>query len=324
MEIVPVERVSFWRTMAEFMGKAPTPKPKKNVRAPAQPVRLHDAAARSRANQRRRQNFSRSLRHFESLLPDASIARRIARPHVDFVPLFRFVRSRILWVIVFFAAVLASLVTWAHTDDRWFIYREDVQFNGLSYLDADELWQASQLEGWQVFWIDANEVRRLLLQNPYVADVQVHISQLGAKVTADVTEVRPVMLWTTDSGTYWLRDDGLVLEPRGETPPGLSSIIDVTAAATLPGAVAGSAIDPEVLRSAQALVNRLPGITTLRYNEMVGLNFQLPDVGYWVYWGHDAGVEKKLNNLAAAETLLRSRRAEGAVIDVRFDRPYIK
>lgn len=306
------------------MGKAPNPKLKKNVRPAEQPVRLHNAAARSRASQRRRQNFSRHLRHFESLLPDASTARRIAWPHIDLAPLLRFVRSRLLWVIVVLVVTLVGLVAWMHTDDRWFIYREDVHFNGLSYLDADELWQASQLDGWQVFWIDANEVRRLLLQNPYVGDAQVHISYVGAKVTTDITEVRPVMLWTTDSGTYWLRDDGLVLEPRGETPPGLYTIVDVTSAATLPGAVSGSAIDPEVLRSAQALVNRLPGITTLRYNAIVGLNFQLPGTGYWVYWGDDAEVEKKLGNLAAAETLLRSGRTDGVVIDVRFDRPYIK
>ena len=264
------------------------------------------------------------MRRFESLLPDAPVARRISLPHVDLSPVLGFVRSRLLWVVVLVVVAISALVAWVHTDDRWFIYREDVHFNGLSYLDADELWQASELDGWQVFWIDANEVRRLLLQNPYVADAQVHISQLGAKVTVDITEVRPVMLWTTDVGTRWLRDDGLALEPRGETPPGLHAIVDAPAAATLPGAAAGTAIDPEVLQSAQALVNRLPGITTLRYNAIVGLNFQLPDAGYWVYWGDDAEVEKKLANLAAAETLLRTGRAEGVVIDVRFDRPYIK
>ena len=49
------------------MAKASKKKKKKSVRAPAQPVRLHDAAARSRANQRRRQKFSRHMRRFESL-----------------------------------------------------------------------------------------------------------------------------------------------------------------------------------------------------------------------------------------------------------------
>ena len=306
------------------MAKASNPKPKKSVRATAQPVRLHDAAARSRASQRRRQKFSRHMRHFESLLPSTPAARRITLPAIDLSPVVRFVRSRLLWMTVLAVVAVAALVTWVHTDDRWFIYREDAYFNGLSYLDADELWQASGLDGWQVFWIDANEVRRLLLENPYVADARVRISQLGAKVTVDITEVRPVMLWTTDTGTRWLRDDGLALEPRGPTLPGLLEILDAPAAATLAGATTGSAIDPAVLQSAQALANRMPGITALRYNAIVGLNFQLPGTEYWVYWGDDAEVEKKLNNLAAAETLLRTGRAEGTVIDVRFERPYIK
>ena len=306
------------------MAKASNPKPKKSVRTTAQPVRLHDAAARSRASQRRRQKFSRHMRHFESLLPSTPAARRISLPAIDLSPVVRFVRSRLLWMTVLAVVAVAALVTWVHTDDRWFIYREDAYFNGLSYLNADELWQASGLNGWQVFWIDANEVRRLLLENPYVADARVRISQLGAKVTVDITEVRPVMLWTTDTGTRWLRDDGLALEPRGPTLPGLLEILDAPAAATLAGATTGSAIDPAVLQSAQALANRMPGITALRYNAIVGLNFQLPGTEYWVYWGDDAEVEKKLNNLAAAETLLRKGRAEGTVIDVRFERPYIK
>ena len=146
------------------------------------------------------------MRRFESLLPDAPVARRISLPHVDLSPVLGFMRSRLLWVVVLVVVAISALVAWVHTDDRWFIYREDVHFNGLSYLDADELWQASELDGWQVFWIDANEVRRLLLQNPYVADAQVHISQLGAKVTVDITE-HPSRLWFT-------RTTGVF--PRGE------------------------------------------------------------------------------------------------------------
>ena len=127
------------------MAKASNPKPKKSVRATAQPVRLHDAAARSRASQRRRQKFSRHMRHFESLLPSTPAARRITLPAIDLSPVVRFVRSRLLWMTVLAVVAVAALVTWVHTDDRWFIYREDAYFNGLSYLDADELWQACLL-----------------------------------------------------------------------------------------------------------------------------------------------------------------------------------
>lgn len=264
------------------------------------------------------------MRTFESLLPGAPHFGPADLPRVELAPLWRVVRSRVLWILLGMLVLIGGLMLWVSTDERWYVYREDIHFNGLTYLNPDELWEISAVDGWQIFWIDGEQVRERLRQNPYVADAQVHISHLVTKITVDVTEVRPVAVWVTDDGTRWLRDDGVALEPRGQTPPGLLEILDGPADATLPGSPKGTVVDPEVLRSAQALANRVPGITPLRYNALVGLNFRLPDEPYWVYWGDDADIEKKLDNLAAAETLLREGRAEGSVIDVRFDRPYIK
>ena len=157
-----------------------------------------------------------------------------------------------------------------------------------------------------------------------MADAQVHPAPLLGKVTVDIIEARPVALWVTDEGTLWLLDDGMAVEPKGETPPGLLQILDGPAAATAPGAPVGVAIDPEVLRSAQALMSRLPGVAPLRYNQQVGLNFRLPDKPYWVYWGDGADVERKLENLAAGEALLTKGTVEGQVIDVRYERPYVQ
>ncbi len=71
-------------------------------------------------------------------------------------------------------------------------------------------------------------------------------------------------------------------------------------------------------------MSRLPGVAPLRYNQQVGLNFRLPDKPYWVYWGDGADVERKLENLAAGEALLTEGAVEGQVIDVRYERPYVK
>ena len=220
--------------------------------------------------------------------------------------------------------VVGAAVTWVHTDEHWFVYREDVSFYGLTYLDAEELWPLSGLDTWNVFWIDPGEVRARLLQNPYVADADVRISQLGAHVTVHVTEARPVALWVTGAGERWLLDDGTAVEPRGVTPPGLLKVYDVDGAATAPGVPSGAAMDVDVLRSAQGLANRLPGVTPLRYSREAGLNFQLPDRPYWVYWGDGADVERKLEVLAAGEQLLATGAAEGEILDVRYDRPYIR
>lgn len=298
-----------------------------SARASAVKPKPHDAAARQRINQRRRQQLAQRMRHFESLLPTLPDGRRVALPrlpHVDLRPLWGVLRNRLLWIMLAVLVMAGALTAWVALDERWYVYREDVHFNGLDYLDAEALWQATAIDGWQIFWVDGEAVRQRVLENPYVADAQVHIAAPLTKVTVDITEVRPVALWETDAGIHWLRNDGLALEPRGQTPPGLLQIYDPLAEATLPGAKQGAAIDPAVLASAQALANRLPGVTPLRYNALVGLNFRLPDQPYWVYWGGGEDVEKKLANLAAAETLLKSGEAEGAVIDVRFERPYIK
>lgn len=268
------------------------------------------------------------MRHFEALLPGLPAGVRLPRlhgvPRIQLAPLWLLLRSRLLWIAVAVVIVAGSLTAWVTLDERWYVYREDVHFNGLTYLDAEQLWAASDVDGWQIFWIDSDVVGARLLQDPYVADARVHIAPLVTKITVDVTEVRPVALWMTDDGVRWLRDDGVALTPRGETPPGLLQIYDPTAEATLAGAATGTAIEPTVLRSAQALANRLPGVTPLRYNALVGLNFRLPDTDYWVYWGAGDEVEGKLANLAAAKSLLDSGKAEGTVIDVRFERPYIK
>lgn len=309
--------------------------PNHDDRPPTTPLRdsaarlsLHDAAARRRINQRRRQRLAQRMRRFESLLPGLPDGRRMTLPQplprLHLRPLWELLCSRLLWIVLAVLVVTGGLTAWVALDERWYVYREDVHFNGLSYLDAEELWQAAAIDGWQIFWIDSETLRQRLLQNPYVADAQVHIAALLTKVTVDITEVRPVALWETDTGIRWLRDDGLALEPRGKTPPGLLQIYDPSAEATLPGAARGAAIDPAVLVSAQSLVNRLSGVTPLRYNALVGLNFRLPDQPYWVYWGDGEDVERKLANLEAAKTLLDSGEAQGAVIDVRFERPYIK
>ncbi len=269
----------------------------------------------------------RSVTTAETARPllDSAARRRITLPHVDWRrPLRWLARARIFWLTLLIGVALAGLVAWVHLDEYWFIYTEDVQFNNLTYLERDELWQLTELDGWNVFWIDAAAVRDRVVSHPYVDDATVRVAPFAAKVTVDIVPERPVALWVTDAGTRWLLDDGTALEPRGETPPGLLEIIDGPAEATMPGSAAGAAIDPAVLASAQGVANRLPGAAPLRYNRQIGLNFRLPDKPYWVYWGDGGNVEQKLEHLAVGEQLLADGRLEGEVIDVRFDRPYVK
>ena len=302
------------------------------------------AAARNRMAQRRRQRIVGKMRRFESILPAASLwawlgpkavthprakTRTAGRPlgmaPVDYGPVRRVLRNRWLWVALGLLAVAVAVVGWVHSDERFFLYTEDAQFNGLTYLKRDELWPLSEIDGWNVFWLDTEGVRARLLTHPYVADADVYVAPLVGRVVMDITEARPVALWATDAGTKrWVLADGRAVEPRGETPTGLLEITDPGATATAPGAALGTAINPEVLVSAERLLKRLPSVAQLRYNRQIGLNFSLPNQPYWVYWGDGADVERKLRNLAASLNVLADGDTQRTIIDVRFARPYVK
>ncbi len=282
-------------------------------------------AARRRVNQRRKERLTRHVRRLDAVLPSATVGIwRPRLPEVSSWAVWRLLRARWFIFVGLLLVVMIGMATWVHTDDRWFLYREDARFSGLTHLSEDELWQLSGIDGWNMFWLDTGAVRRQLLANPYVADADVYISPVQGTVNIDVTEARPVALWVTDDGTRWLLPSGAAVEPRGSTPPGLLQIIDGGAVATAPGAALGSAIDGDVLASAESLLQVLPGVAPLRYNRQIGLNFQLQDKPYWVYWGDGTNVQRKLDNLAAAVKLLEDGTLEGTVIDVRFERPYVK
>jgi cell division protein FtsQ len=282
-------------------------------------------AARRRINQRRKERITRKVRRLEAVLPStAGGVWRPSLPHVGDWPLWRLLRARGFLFVGILTVSAVGLATWLHSDERWFLYREDAHFSGLTYLNEDELWRSSEINGWNMFWLDTNAVRRRLLTNPYVADADVYISPLQAAVNVDIVEAQPIALWITDDGTRWLLPSGTAVEPRGPTPPGLLQIIDGGAMATAPGAAVGSAVDADVLASAESLLKVLPDVAPLRYNRQIGLNFQLQDKPYWVYWGDGANVARKLGNLAAAVQLLEDGTLEGTVIDVRFERPYVK
>jgi cell division protein FtsQ len=284
-----------------------------------------NSAAQRRAHQRRKERMTRRVRKLEAVLPSGlSGVWRPSLPQVSQWALWRFLRTRGVLVLGLLVVVAGALSVWVHSDERWFLYREDARFRGLAYLTEDELWSLSAIDGWNMFWLDTGDVRRRLLENPYVADADVYITPVQGAVNIDITEAQPIALWVTDVGTRWLLADGVAVEPRGTTPPGLLQIIDGAATATAPGVPMSAAIDPDVLASAQSLLKVLPGVAPLRYNRQIGLNFQLQDKPYWVYWGDGAHVERKLDNLAAAVQLLEDGVLEGTVIDVRFERPYVK
>jgi len=275
---------------------------------------------------RRKRQLTQRMRHFGlafAALPGA--ARRWQQswslPRLAVVGVTRWCASKVLSLVLLLS--VAGALYWVHTDERWFVYREDVQFNGVAYLSTDELYEASALEGWNIFWLQPQSVREHLLTLPYVANVTLQLT-LAHPVTINVQAVAPTALWVTEQGTLWLLADGTALPAPDAEPPAVLRIIDNAQAARAIDTTDTLRIEPTVLQSALALQQQVPALDKLRFNQDYGLNFHLRAGNAWVYWGDGYRMAQKFANLAAVQTLIETGQAQPELIDIRFDRPYIR
>lgn len=276
-----------------------------------------------RRRARRRKN-ARRMRRVESALAGWQVGTQLsyARDSVSRLHGSGWTRSKVLSAIVLVAAL--ALLVMVHTEDRWFVYAEDVQFRNLQRLDAEQLYAQSGVDGWNIFWLRPAEVRARLLANPYIVDAQVALG-LPGKLTVTVTEKQPVALWVTNRGSYWVTDDGAALPAAEDAESDLPQIVDTLVEAQSVKFPERVTMDPDALHSALALMATMPALhNQVRYNKDYGLNFPMPDRPVWVYWGGGENTERKLENLAAARRVLDQEGVEAQVVDVRFERPYIR
>jgi len=277
----------------------------------------------NRATARRKRQFTRTLRRFESAfawLPQANAATRQVVSKRPFAGL----TLRAGWIIgtLVVAAIVAG-VAFLQSDLRWFVYRDSVQIRGLTFLNADEIYTASAVDSWNVFWLRASAVRERVIALPHVKDASVAI-QLPNRVVITVQEEAPVALWMTNPTTYWIMPDGVAMPVTDERFATLPQLVDPQRDAQSVLKPDQPAVDPAVLAAALQLLQKMPEITQLRFNGEYGLNFNLPGGSAWVYWGDGSKVETKLANLAAAQQLIAGGEADPQLIDVRFERAYIQ
>ena len=284
------------------------------------------AAPRStRVNKGGKRSVSRGKRRFESAVAQFEVTDRLQ--HVDWLALrphgTRWFPAKIAGVLL--AAVAVAFLGLSQTGDAWFVYAEDVEVNNLTYLHGNDIYRMSGVEGWNVFWLTRREVRERIQENPYIDSATVDI-RLPAKIVIDVDELQPIALWVTKDTTYWLTADGTALPAIASTDEQLPQLIDTLAEAEAIGDETELAVDPSILTSALALMDRLPALNDkIRYNRDFGLNFPLPDQNVWVYWGDGQNTNTKLENLQAAEALLPKLEEPATLIDVRpIHRPYLR
>jgi hypothetical protein len=214
-----------------------------------------------------------------------------------------------------------TLFTWFSDDDSFFVYQENVNFGGTTFLDAQELYPLTDVEAWSILWLEPSLIRQQVLKHPYVADASVSI-HWPAQVRVAITEVTPVAIWSTEGADYWLLADGRALPVRagGVTP--ILRLVDPQREARVPGR--SDRISPELLAAAFHLQEKL-GLDEFWYNSSTGLNFALPATKTWVYWGDGSGFEAKQLALNAAKSEIERNPDEARTLSlIAPNRPYFR
>lgn len=283
------------------------------------------ASRSARVNRGGRRSVARGRRRFESAMAQLEVTDRLRRAGEasTFLHGTPWHPAKIAGALV--AAAAISLLVLLHTGDAWYVYAEDVQVHNLTYLDGEEIFRQSGVEGWNVLWLTPDLVQQRVQENLYVETASVDI-HLPARLVINVQEMQPVALWVTNDATYWLTSDGLALPAIASTDETLPQLIDALGEARAIRSDSQLAVDRQVLASAMALMDRLPALGhKIRYNRNYGLNFPLPDQELWVYWGDGENTDAKLSNLDAAKDLLAELEEPASLIDVRFiHRPYVR
>ncbi|RLT33780.1 MAG: hypothetical protein DWI57_17360 [Chloroflexi bacterium] len=221
-------------------------------------------------------------------------------------------------------ALLVGVVTlfiWFSDNDSFFVYQENVNFGGTTFLETPELYSLTDVEAWSILWLEPSLIRQQVLKHPYVADASVSI-HWPAQVRVAIVEVTPIAIWATEGGDYWVLADGRALPVRsGGITPTLR-LVDPQREARVPGR--SDRISSELLAAALHLQEKL-SLNEFWYSSSIGLNFPLPETKTWVYWGDGSEFEAKQLALNAAKTEIQSNPNEARTLSlIAPNRPYFR
>ncbi|MFQ5577821.1 MAG: cell division protein FtsQ/DivIB [Anaerolineae bacterium] len=199
-------------------------------------------------------------------------------------------------------------------DDSFYVYRADITGNHI--LSAQEIYAAGQIHNQSVFWVNPKTAKANLEALPNIKTARVKIT-LPAKVTIEVEERRPEVVWQTGNETWWIDSEGTFVPPRPESEPDRTRlrITDIDARPVEPS----DRLSPAIIRGAQLVNEHKPDITDLYYTRSVGLVYLTPE-GWPVYLGNQSDMALKLSTADSVRADLLARSVTPAFIDVRNPR----
>ncbi len=188
--------------------------------------------------------------------------------------------SLLLGAILYFAATLPQL------------HAAPAQVTGNERISADEINAALGSTGQSIFLLtNADLESRLRLNYPDLRSVHVAVS-LPNRITVNVVERKPVVLWQQGNAFTWIDADGVAFRPRGQA----SGLIAVAAAGAPPAATPTTAADPlsptpfipaDLVQAIRTIAPDVPQGTLMEYDPKYGLGWA-DSRGWKVFFGYSA------------------------------------
>jgi hypothetical protein len=262
---------------------------------------------------------------------DRTVAQARQQPVVRARPSRRRMRLSALWRGVSFArggwrwvsgllsltigAALAIILT------TEVFYVSQVEVGGLRTVPAEEIFAASGVADYHIFWIKPDAVARAVADAPGVATANVRV-YWPARVIIQVTEREPALIWEQGGTRYWVDVRGNLMPQRRDLP-NLIRIYSEGEAIPVgcpgpdcPGDVSGRvSIERDVVEGALQLKTRRADIELLYYDPISGLSFN-DERGWRAYFGVGTDMGRKLLIYDAIVADLQTRGLRPEYIDV--------
>jgi hypothetical protein len=219
--------------------------------------------------------------------------------------------------VLLLLAVLVGGIVYASVDARFFVYEAAIR--GATHLPATTIYQAAGVHEQNIFWINPQDVARRILALEGIKAVTVSCD-LPARVSIEVEERQPVILWRTQSQQHdwWVDTEGRILPYHGDVDsPDTVFVLDSSER----NLDVGHTIEPQGLaRSVLQLAEALPDVQVFYYQADRGLSFsQQGAAGSWpVYVGSSEDLARKIQVMLALASYLEANGIRPRYVDVRW------
>lgn len=195
-------------------------------------------------------------------------------------------------------------------------YVADAEVVGNKLVSRAEVQQAAGVRGWNIFFVEPDQVAAAVRTLPEFQDVQVYAT-LPNTVEIFTTERKPVFVWEVGGKNYWVDAQGIAMRPRGLVPNGWH----VRDAEGQPGQY-GARVNPDAFNAAVSLINVWKESPKFfEWTKEHGLTLR-DSHGWLIYFGSASQMSDKLIALnIVTNQLLRDKRSV-VFIDLGSGLPY--